>query len=455
MPKPIATWSSELDCWIRYDDETESLFSVQPVVWSETWPSSGTARDGSLFPPPASVPPTVASASSSSALLPTPRVSSERTSRGALTADGHWSAPGLAQAIELAQGILPREYDSWDEVQGRSGRMLPTPAAADGSGAGRGNTDRHQTVPGVVADLLPTPSAADSLGGHVTRSGDRADELLLGGIAKAHASDALLPTPRATDGPKGGPSQRGSSGDLMLPSAVAGLEEEPVGPLLPTPNPFHAGNTENPEEWRERRADVFARTGTRHGPALSVVAWSIEEGNPLTPDRYMPDEDDDPVEPPTGELLPTPMARDTRTYQRPVPNGLLPTPTAGDAASSGNRPSQGDVSLTDATVRGRTRWGDYQPAIDRWTRILGRPPANPTQTGSKGNPQLAPPFVEWMMGLIAGWVTDPAIWAGWKATTARNAMLKALGNGVVPQQAYAALSELVSWGPLWDEDEAA
>jgi DNA (cytosine-5)-methyltransferase 1 len=51
-------------------------------------------------------------------LLPTPRVASERTSRGALTRDGHWSAPGLAQAVEMAEGILPREYESWDEVQG-------------------------------------------------------------------------------------------------------------------------------------------------------------------------------------------------------------------------------------------------------------------------------------------------------------------------------------------------
>ena len=64
------------------------------------------------------------------------------------------------------------------------------------------------------------------------------------------------------------------------------------GPLLPTPNGFHMGNTEQPDEWRRRRADVFKRTGTRHGPALSVVALSIEEGKPLTPDNYMPEEDD-------------------------------------------------------------------------------------------------------------------------------------------------------------------
>jgi len=44
-----------------------------------------------------------------------------------------------------------------------------------------------------------------------------------------------------------------------------------------------------------------------------------------------------------------------------------------------------------------------------------------------------------MMGLPAGWVTDtPGL--------SRNAQLKALGNGVVPQQALAALRVLNAIG---------
>ncbi|WP_157508851.1 hypothetical protein [Luteipulveratus halotolerans] len=42
------------------------------------------------------------------------------------------------------------------------------------------------------------------------------------------------------------------------------------------------------------------------------------------------------------------------------------------------------------------------------------------------------------MGLPDGHITDPAIWHGMKPSTARNAQIKAAGNGVVPQQAYAA-----------------
>ena len=58
-------------------------------------------------------------------------------------------------------------------------------------------------------------------------------------------------------------------------------------------------------------------------------------------------------------------------------------------------------------------------------------------------PRLDARFVEWMMCLPDGWVTDPAIWEGMTDTAARNAQLHALGNGVVPPQAVAALRRLI------------
>ena len=88
----------------------------------------------------------------------------------------------------------------------------------------------------------------------------------------------------------------------------------------------------------------------------------------------------------------------------------------------------------DATQRGAVDWGAYAPAIARWERVLGRPAPAPTEPGRNGGPRLSPAFVEWMMGLPAGHVTDPAI------GLTRNQQLKALGNGVVPQQAALALS---------------
>jgi hypothetical protein len=55
-----------------------------------------------------------------------------------------------------------------------------------------------------------------------------------------------------------------------------------------------------------------------------------------------------------------------------------------------------------------------------------------------GPAHLSPRFVEWMMGLPDGWVTDPAIWKNVKGNH-RNMQLRALGNGVVPSQAGAAI----------------
>lgn len=104
-------------------------------------------------------------------LLPTPTTAStQRNSRGAVTHPTKPSGVQLEQAIELAQGILPREFESWDEV---SASYLPTP-----------NTMEHREIktPEQIAELkrrspggyrnlretvvnevitLPTPTARD------------------------------------------------------------------------------------------------------------------------------------------------------------------------------------------------------------------------------------------------------------------------------------------------------
>ena len=85
-----------------------------------------------------------------------------------------------------------------------------------------------------------------------------------------------------------------------------------------------------------------------------------------------------------------------------------------------------------------TAWGPYAPAIDRWAAALGRPAPPPTELGPKGARWLRARFVEWMMGLPAGHVTDvPGI--------SRNDQLKALGNGVVPQQSAEATRRWLAW----------
>ena len=81
-------------------------------------------------------------------------------------------------------------------------------------------------------------------------------------------------------------------------------------------------------------------------------------------------------------------------------------------------------------------WGPYAAAIHRWEQILGRPAPEPTEVGPKGGRRLSAVFVEWMMGVPDGWVTDPAL------GLSRVQQLRMLGNGVVKNQAVAALQSM-------------
>lgn len=81
-------------------------------------------------------------------------------------------------------------------------------------------------------------------------------------------------------------------------------------------------------------------------------------------------------------------------------------------------------------------WGPYTGAVHRWEQVLGRPAPHPTETGQHGGPVLSPKFVEWLQGLPRGWITDLPL--------PRTAQLRALGNGVVPQQAARAVTLLLN-----------
>lgn len=114
---------------------------------------------------------------------------------------------------------------------------------------------------------------------------------------------------------------------------------------------------------------------------------------------------------------------------------LLPTPTAvrygnnqSPSPGAAVRPSLDSLARMD-------RWGQYAAAIARWGQVIGRPAPDPTEPGCGGRPRLSPRFVEWLMGLPAGWVTDHL---------PRNPALRILGNGVVPQQAAYAYADLLA-----------
>ena len=77
-------------------------------------------------------------------------------------------------------------------------------------------------------------------------------------------------------------------------------------------------------------------------------------------------------------------------------------------------------------------WGKFKAAIERWEQTTGTKAPRPTlPDGKDGNHRLSAAFVEWLMGLKPGHITD--------VNLTRKQMLKACGNGVVPQQAALAL----------------
>ena len=143
----------------------------------------------------------------------------------------------------------------------------------------------------------------------------------------------------------------------------------------------------------------------------------------------------------TGDGRHEGRAEPTRQFGRP--DAAERRATTADTTSSTRRATQpehlGTRSDGTAELGERTSadWGPYEPAIRRWEHTLGRVAPAPTEPGPRGAPRLSPRFVEWMMGLPAGWVTDiPGI--------THNDQLRMLGNGVVPQQAMAALSYLLA-----------
>lgn len=164
---------------------------------------------------------------------------------------------------------------------------------------------------------------------------------------------------------------------------------------------------------------------------------------------------------PSGGLLPTPRASDGvkgspgqrgRRGDLTLPSTsvripVLPTPRASDGSGPGRHGTGGpDLRSTisaAATAEYERRWGIYAEAIVRWETLIGRPAPAPTQPGRHGKPVLSPAFVEFLMGLPEGWVTDLGL--------PRTRALHVLGNGVVPAQAAAALRLLlcpVRWQEL-------
>lgn len=128
----------------------------------------------------------------------------------------------------------------------------------------------------------------------------------------------------------------------------------------------------------------------------------------------------------------------------PVTSGvLLPTPRTTDSQGAGMHGRGGlDLKTALSLLPADGGWGKYFAAIRRW-ESLTRPAPEPTESNSNGKPRLTAAFGEWMMGWPAGWVTEEEI------PISHVGQIKVIGNGVVPQQAQAALGKLLAISELY------
>nr|DAV29527.1 MAG TPA: Cytosine specific methyltransferase [Caudoviricetes sp.] len=121
---------------------------------------------------------------------------------------------------------------------------------------------------------------------------------------------------------------------------------------------------------------------------------------------------------------------------------LLPTPTASQMGGRKSPAYNGSGSFYDIVQAGRRGLIPYIRGIARWEGVFREAPDPIDETG-----RLSTLFVEWMMGLPEGWVTDPGL------GLSRAQQLTMLGNGVVPQQAERAVRVLAGMARSVEEAE--
>ena len=142
MPRQLAKWSSQDDCWLK----TESPDCEPLAVFSETWPTSGSMRSGVAYGLPTWEPATPDSASSSLLKTPTSQLAVNGGSQhpDKRKAGGH--GPTLADEVE---------------------HLLLTPMAAEGEKATIGTSAIARTAQGrqpfltnQIGDLMRGASTA-------------------------------------------------------------------------------------------------------------------------------------------------------------------------------------------------------------------------------------------------------------------------------------------------------
>lgn len=394
------------------------------------------------------------------------------------------SSDGMQRALRDPAGIKNGNARGRLEDQ-VSQQLLPTPVAQPS-----GNTpeDHLRKKPGreVVTDLaivvenglletggrlLPTPDAyAGNRGGSQSPAKRRAGGRTVSVADVVEKELPLLPTVMANEAEKAtnlqNAEQRGRTGQVYLTNVVQTVFQETTGTapnphaLDPLPEPGALLPTPISSDWKT----TGPADSNRETVQLRAIGALLP--TPTTQESHSGPSQAHRKTPPLNArvlMLPTPRAADHKagganpTAAARVADGtatlgervaMMPTPRASDGEKGGpnQRGSKGDLTMPSlAPLLEDVAWGEYEPAIRRWETCMG-PAPSPVAPGAKGQPRLSPLFTEWMMGVTAGWITAPEI------GLTRNEQLKACGNGVVTQQAEAALAWMLD---LFEQEDAA
>ena len=234
--------------------------------------------------------------------------------------------------------------------------------------------------------------------------------------------------------------------------------------LLPTPVAGNFNDGESVQSWlaRRDRQKLLGRNGNGIGTPLPIAIALLP--TPLASDSAPERSPQLGGKRPSGakrqaglpEVIIHRLAgqeHQAGTAPEPGRGRLLPTPDTGHSPNGhgrrGGRPGNGHQSGKglDAAATGLTpgpapgagqspaAWGEYGPAIRRWEHVLGEPAPPPAEPGPAGRARVSAVFAEWMMGIPSLVTGVPGI--------PRTRQLKIIGNGVVPQQAAAALRLLI------------
>ena len=148
MPESFASYDPAMSSWRT---SQRSLFGGW-IEFSETWPRSGTMRNGSVYRRPPLVPRT---AETDSSLWHTPNVPN----------GGRVNPPEMSPTGKLPNG-KKRQVGLEHQVRMVERQLWPTPRSSDADRGGRG--DLIQAVrgnPNSHYKLWPTPTTADGMGG--------------------------------------------------------------------------------------------------------------------------------------------------------------------------------------------------------------------------------------------------------------------------------------------------